>query len=238
MILFYTDNIKGDIAELPQVEAMHCVKTLRKKVGDKVQFVDGQGNWYKGNIIGTGKKSCSIGITSVVSDFNKRTHYLHIAIAPTKNINRFEWFLEKATEFGIDEITPLLCFHSERKTVRLDRLEKVVVAAMKQSLKAYLPKLNPLTSFKDFLKSQNIDESQKFIAHCQDGFSDAKLHLKNVGKERQKITILIGPEGDFSSKEVELALNQNFQEVSLGKERLRTETAGLAACHIVNLINY
>lgn len=238
MILFYTNNIKNDIAELPEEEAMHCVKTLRKRVGDAIQFVDGQGNWYQGKIIGTTKKAVSIGIESVIAEHEKRNHYLHIAIAPTKNINRFEWFLEKATEFGIDEITPLLCFHSERKNVREDRLEKVVVAAMKQSLKAYLPKINPMTSFKDFLKSQNINESQKFIAHCQDGFSEAKFHLKNAAKQGENTTILIGPEGDFSSKEVELALSQNFQEISLGKERLRTETAGLAACHIISLLNY
>ncbi|MFK7950508.1 MAG: 16S rRNA (uracil(1498)-N(3))-methyltransferase [Saprospiraceae bacterium] len=248
MILFYTNNIKNGIAELPQEEAMHCLKTLRKKVGDAIQFVDGQGSWYKGKIIGTGKKSVSIGIESVIENYNKRNHYLHIAIAPTKNINRFEWFLEKATEFGIDEITPLLCYHSERKKIRLDRLQKVVVAAMKQSLKAYEPKINDLTSFKDFLKAQNNlenpSENQKFIAHCQDGFSDAKLHLKNIAgvypetsATKQAITILIGPEGDFSSNEVELALSQNFQEISLGKERLRTETAGLAACHIISLLN-
>lgn len=240
MILFYTNNIKNNIAELPQEEAMHCLKTLRKKVGDAIQFVDGQGNWYKGRIIGTGKKSVSIGIESVISAYNKRNHYLHIAIAPTKNINRFEWFLEKATEFGIDEITPLLCFHSERKNVRLDRLEKVVIAAMKQSLKAYKPKINELTSFKDFLNIQNnLDnsaENQKFIAHCQDGFSEEKLHLKNMNL-KLKTTILIGPEGDFSSDEVQLALSHDFQEISLGNERLRTETAGLAACHIVNLVN-
>ncbi|MFT5834811.1 MAG: 16S rRNA (uracil1498-N3)-methyltransferase [Cognaticolwellia sp.] len=241
MILFYTNNIKGDIAELPQEEAMHCVKTLRKKVGDDIQFVDGQGNWYHGKIIGTGKKAVSIGIEKVISAHNQRNHYLHIAIAPTKNINRFEWFLEKATEFGIDEITPLLCFHSERKTIRNDRLEKVVVAAMKQSLKAYVPKVNPLTSFKDFLKSADIgesqSESQKFIAHCQDDFLEEKVHLKNATNEGEKVTILIGPEGDFSSNEIESALSQNFQPISLGKERLRTETAGLAACHIVNLVN-
>ncbi len=241
MILFYTNNIKNNVAELPQEEAMHCLKALRKKVGDEIQFVDGQGNWYKGKIIGTGKKTVSIGIESIIENYNSRNHYLHIAIAPTKNINRLEWFLEKSTEFGIDEITPLLCDHSERKKIRLDRLEKVVIAAMKQSLKAYLPKINDLTSFKDFLKTQNnlenTAESQKFIAHCQDGFSDEKLHLKNKALNKSKITILIGPEGDFSSTEVELALSQNFQEISLGKERLRTETAGLAACHIVNLIN-
>lgn len=241
MNLFYTNQINNNVAELPQDEAMHCLKALRKKVGDDLEFVDGNGNWYKGKIIGTGKKSVSVGIESIINTYNKRNHYLHIAIAPTKNINRLEWFLEKATEFGIDEITPLLCFHSERKNIRLDRLEKVVIAAMKQSLKAYKPKINELTTIKNFLKEQNKpnnrSECQKFIAHCQDGFTDNKLHLKNVAAINSQTIILIGPEGDFSSNEVEMALSYDFQEISLGKERLRTETAGLAACHIVNLIN-
>ncbi len=237
MILFYTNNVKGDIAELSQEEAMHCVKTLRKKVGDVIQFVDGDGNFYTGKVIGLDKKSVSIGIENVVTCFNQRNHYLHIAIAPTKNIDRFEWFLEKATEFGIDEITPLHSFHSERKNVREDRLEKVVIAAMKQSLKAYLPKINPLTTFKDFLNLVKNVESQKFIAHCQEDLSGAKPHLKDAAKQGQKVTILIGPEGDFSLNEVQSALTHDFQPISLGKERLRTETAGLAACHIVNLLN-
>ncbi len=233
MFLFYSDNIKDDIAELPQVEAMHCVKTLRKKVGDTIHFVDGKGGLYSGKIIGTGKKTCTIGIETV--DFQEsRKPKLHIAIAPTKNINRLEWFLEKTTEFGIDEITPLLCFHSERKNIRLDRLEKVVLSAMKQSLKRYLPKLNDLTNFKDFINSENIQESQKIIAHCQTG---REGHLKEVYNVGQNTTILIGPEGDFSDKEIELALQQQFQPISLGESRLRTETAGIAACHIFNLKN-
>lgn len=234
MFLFYSNNIKGDIAELPQEEAMHCVKTLRKKVGDTIHFVDGKGNLYSGKIIGTGKKSCTIGIESV--DFQaERKAKIHIAIAPTKNINRFEWFLEKATEFGIDEITPILCFHSERKNIRLDRLEKVVLSAMKQSLKRYLPKLNDLTTFKDFINSQNIPESQKIIAHCQTG---QEGHLKDVYQTGQNATILIGPEGDFAETEIQMALQQQFQPISLGEARLRTETAGIAACHIFNLNNF
>ena len=233
MFLFYTNQIKGNIAELPQEEAMHCVRTLRKKIGDTIHFVDGKGGLYSGKIIGTGKKSCTIGIESV--DYQKeRKPKIHIAIAPTKNINRFEWFLEKTTEFGIDEITPLLCFHSERKNIRLDRLEKVILSAMKQSLKSYLPKLNDLTSFKDFINSQNNQESQKIIAHCQ---TEREGHLKDVYKVGQNATILIGPEGDFAEAEIEMALQQKFQPISLGKARLRTETAGIAACHIFNLRN-
>lgn len=241
MILFYTNSIKDNVAELPPEEALHCLITLRKKVGDKIEFVDGNGNWYKGTIIGTGKKTVSIGIDSVTESYNKRGHYLHIAIAPTKNINRFEWFLEKATEFGIDEITPLICHHSERKKVRIDRLEKILKSAMKQSLKAYLPKLNELTTFKDFIQKQELLEitsnTQRFIAHCQSNFTDEKEHLKNMAFAKSQATILIGPEGDFSNKEVEQALNIGFQEISLGKERLRTETAGIAACHIITLAN-
>lgn len=241
MILFYTNSIKNNVAELPPEEALHCLITLRNKVGDKIEFVDGNGNWYKGTIIGTGKKTVSIGIDSVVESYNKRGHYLHIAIAPTKNINRFEWFLEKATEFGIDEITPLICHHSERKKVRIDRLEKILKSAMKQSLKAYLPKLNELTSFKYFIQKQELiemtNDAQRFIAHCQSTFTDEKKHLKNMASAKSQITILIGPEGDFSSKEVEQALDLGFQEISLGNERLRTETAGIAACHMVTLAN-
>ncbi len=233
MFLFYSNNIKDDIAELPQEEAMHCVKTLRKKVGDTIHFVDGKGGLYSGKIIGTGKKTCTIGIETV--DYQaKRKPKIHIAIAPTKNINRFEWFLEKTTEFGVDEITPLLCFHSERKNIRLDRLEKVIQSAMKQSLKAHLPKLNDLTSFKDFINSEKTTESQKIIAHCQTG---REGHLKDVYNVGQNATILIGPEGDFATAEIEIALQEKFQPISLGEARLRTETAGIAACHIFNLRN-
>ena len=241
MIIFYTDIIKEEVAELPTDEALHCLITLRKRVGDKVQFVDGKGNWYKGAIIGVGKRSVTIGINSVTENYNKRNHYLHIAIALTKNITRFEWFLEKATEFGIDEITPLICQRSERKRVRIDRLEKVVKSAMKQSLKAYLPKLNEPILFNDFVQRQEETEiegeKQLFIAHCQDGFTDEKHHLKNMASANSHVTILIGPEGDFTNNEVQLALDCGYQEISLGNERLRTETAGIAACHLITLAN-
>jgi 16S rRNA (uracil1498-N3)-methyltransferase len=232
LILFYTNNISDKIATLEGDEAMHCMKTLRKKVGDAISFVDGNGGWYEGKLVSTSKKSCTIAIEKQTILPQRADYYLHIAIAPTKNINRLEWFLEKCTEIGIDEITPILCQRSERKNIRLDRLEKILVAAMKQSLKAYLPKLNELTKLSDCLKNANPDE--KFIAHCNDG---EKVHLKNAYSPRENVLILIGPEGDFSNEEVDLALENDFKAITLGKERLRTETAGIVACHSVRFLN-
>lgn len=234
MNLFYTNNIEENIAILPETEARHCVQVLRKRVGDAIQFVDGNGGFYEGFIDETGKKKCIIKIEKQIQNFGKRNHYLHIAIAPTKNIDRFEWFLEKATEIGIDEITPLYCEHSERKRIRLDRLEKVILSAMKQSLKAYLPKLNDLTKFNDFILNIKRDKEPKFIAHCEKG---EKTHLKNNSLNGENVTILVGPEGDFSPAEIKKANQHDFGSISLGTSRLRTETAGIVACNIVNLLN-
>jgi len=153
-------------------------------------------------------------------------------VAPTKNIDRFEWMIEKATEIGVDEITPLLCEHSERKQVNNERLQKVLISAMKQSLKAYLPRLNNLTNFETFL-SNNIEE-HKFIAHCDEGF---KKHLFTQIKPRERVLVLVGPEGDFSPSEIVRARKLGFTEVSLGNSRLRTETAGVVVCEVVNLVN-
>ena len=157
---------------------------------------------------------------------------VHIAIAPTKNIERIEWFLEKATEIGINRVTPLLCRFSERKEIKAERLEKVMISAMKQSLKAYLPQLDELTRFNEFI--QQPFDGQKYIAHCDNQHRDL---LRNKVIPGQNYLILIGPEGDFSTEEIELALKHGFQPVSLGESRLRTETAGLVACHTVNLLN-
>lgn len=235
MILFYTTNIKGKIATLEGDEAMHCMKTLRKKVGDRVSIMDGKGSWYDGTLVSTSKKSCDIAIENQRFEESRASFKLHIAIAPTKNINRLEWFLEKATEIGIDEITPILCQRSERKTVRLDRLEKIILAATKQSLKSYVPQLNPLTKLEDFIKKEATEHTQKMIAHCNDG---EKVALKNAYESPQNALILIGPEGDFSMEEVELAVENGFNTIGLGKERLRTETAGIVACHTVNLLDF
>ena len=232
MQLFYVPDISGAEVILNETESKHAIRVLRLKEGDEIELVDGKGGFYKARIQNANPKKCQLCIIESQTDFGKKDFHLHIAIAPTKNIDRTEWFLEKCTEIGIDEFTPLLSEHSERKVIKPERLEKILVSAMKQSVKAYLPKLNGLTKLSDLL-SQATD-TKKFIAHCNEG---EKQHLKNVVKPGDKVLILIGPEGDFSPEEVDLALESGFEAISLGNARLRTETAGVVACHIVNLAN-
>lgn len=231
MQLFYIPDITGDSATLNETESKHAVKVLRMSEGTRVRIVDGKGGFYKAEISDAHPKKCRLSVLEVHKESRRKNYRLHIAIAPTKNIARFEWFLEKATEIGIDEITPLSSEHSERKTIKSDRLEKILVSAMKQSQKAFLPQLNKLVSFNDFI--QNFSENEKFIAHCNIG---EKPRLKNVLKKGENVLILIGPEGDFSVDEVAAAKETGFREISLGDERLRTETAGIVACHTVNLV--
>lgn len=242
MNIFYTTHIEGDYAYLPQEEARHCVQVLRKKEGDSLFVIDGKGGFYEGHIFETGKKKCVIKLNKATLDFGKRPYRLHVAIAPPKNINRFEWFLEKATEIGIDEITPILCQRSERKNIRNDRLEKIILSATKQSLKAYVPQLHSLTKFQDFIKkeifhptTEHTISSQKFIAHCEE--DTQKTHLQDNYHKAHNVTMLIGPEGDFTPEEIDLAIQHGFGSVSLGKTRLRLETAGIMACCIINLKN-
>jgi len=232
MHIFYAPDISGNLYTLNEDESKHCIRVLRLDVGDEITIVDGNGGLFKTRIVQPEPKRCQVEVYETIHEFEKRNHYLHIAIAPTKNIERFEWFLEKATEIGIDEITPLLCEHSERKVVNKERLEKIIVSAMKQSIKAYLPKLNQMVPYKQFIQAKN--EGDLFIAHC---YKKELTHLKNEVKLNQKSTILIGPEGDFSPEEVSMALQHCYEEISLGSSRLRTETAGIVACHITNLIN-
>jgi len=231
MNLFYTNDIKDNIATFDEVETRHCIHSLRKQIGDVINFVDGNGKCYKGGITSSAKKSFQVTIAKMEVWIQNRSNYLHIAIAPTKNIARFEWFLEKATEIGIDEITPILTFHSERKRIRVDRLDKIVLSAMKQSLKANLPKINELIKYKDWLKTEV--SGKKYIAYVE----EKNLHLKDTIVSGQDVTILIGPEGGFSKEEVALAKNNNFVSVSLGASRLRTETAAIVACHTNQIIN-
>lgn len=233
MILFYCPNIVGGLAELDAEEAHHCTQVLRRQIGDTVHLIDGTGGWFEGVIAEAGKRRCMVQIQKEIKPYQPRNHYLHIALAPTKNIDRTEWFVEKATEIGVDEITMLLCKRSERKQVRMDRLEKVAVTAMKQSLRAFLPKLNELTTIEALMKKQIA--GHKYIAYCGDDVP-AKA-LNGLYEKGEPATILIGPEGDFTPDEVEKALTQGYQAVSLGAHRLRTETAGLVACHTVNLKN-
>ena len=234
MHLFYTPGIqlKDDVYLLSEEESKHCIRVLRLKQGDEVILINGQGGWFTAEITDAHPKRTLVKILSVIPNFNQRNHYLHIAIAPTKNIERFEWFLEKATEIGIDEITPILCANSERRDVKIDRLSKRIAAAMKQSLKAYHPKLNPLTPFTEFVEA--VDHENKFIAHCMSG---EKVYLKDRLSASSSCTILIGPEGDFNPKELATAFQYDFEPISLGAARLRTETAALAVCFEVNYLN-
>ncbi|WMX14558.1 MULTISPECIES: 16S rRNA (uracil(1498)-N(3))-methyltransferase [unclassified Aureispira] len=234
MQLFYAHQVEGTTAFLDQEETRHCIKTLRKNIHDVISLTDGLGNMYEGKIVDFNKKSCTIQIIQRIETTDQRNFRLHLAIAPTKNISRLEWFLEKTTELGIDEITFILCQRSERKNIRLDRLEKVVLAAAKQSLKSIFPKINDLTKFKDFLPAAN-NATFKGIAHCN---TPNLPHLKKVLNPNVKeVLLLIGPEGDFSEEEVAWAKDSGFEEIGLGTSRLRTETAGIAACHTVHLLH-
>lgn len=232
MHLFYTPELNGKIHTLNEMESKHCIKVLRLSQNDKIQLIDGKGGFYTAQIIDTNPKKCSVQIICEQKEYGKRDYYLHIAIAPTKNNDRFEWFLEKATEIGIDEITPLVCEHSERKVIKEERFEKIMISAVKQSIKAYKPKLNKLTNYAGFIASEHIGD--KFIAHCEES---AKEALKTAYIKGNSAVILIGPEGDFTPQEIEVAKQNNFREISLGKSRLRTETAGIVACHTINLLN-
>ena len=233
MQLFYNSDIKqGDITFFfDKEESKHIVKVLRKKERDKIFITNGLGYLFESEIILASEKKCEVKITKE-SFQEPDKFYTHIAVAPTKMNDRLEWFLEKATEIGIHEITPIICDHSERKVYKIDRAEKIIQAAMKQSLHYYIPKINEPISFSQFVKS-NI-ERQKFIAHCEE---TDKKSFKNEVKKEEKITILIGPEGDFSTKEINLAIENHFIPVTLGNTRLRTETAALVACHTIALIN-
>jgi len=232
MQLFYVPGISGNEIILDETESKHAIRVLRLQKGNRIQVVDGKGGFYETEITDANPKKCRLSIVNSILEFGKRNFHLHVAIAPTKNIDRFEWFLEKATEIGIDEITPLLTSHSERKTINQERLEKIMVSAMKQSLKAYLPQLDELTTFKELIINNKTEN--KFIAYCDE---IQKNHLKDLATKGNNTLILIGPEGDFSSDEVNLAIQNGFKVVSLGESRLRTETAGIVACHIVNLAN-
>lgn len=202
------------------------------EVGQPIQLVDGRGGWYTAVLKEVHPKRAVVDVVAVKTAHYSRPYHLHVAVAPTKQVERLEWFLEKATEVGVDEITPIICEHSERKDVKADRLNKVMVAAMKQSLKAYLPKLNRTTKLSDFLKSR--DGGQSFIAHCAEG---EKHYLSQLLTPFGRYTILIGPEGDFSTAEIQAAMDRGYAPISLGDTRLRTETAALTACLEVSILN-
>ena len=234
MQLFYNETLQENAKELifDKIESKHIVRVLRKSTGDVLQITNGKGLLFTAEIIIASDKKCHAKITQQIEKPKPWKYQLHIAIAPTKLNDRFEWFLEKATEIGIDEITPIICDNSERRVVKLERFEKIIQSAMKQSLKFTLPKINEPVKFKDFIRQDFI--TKVCIAHCEAG--DKKL-LQEVIYPKENALILIGPEGDFSSNEIKLAEEKSCIPISLGESRLRTETAGLVAVQNIAFIN-
>lgn len=233
MNLFYSEHITNNAIILTDEESIHCTKVLRKSVGNTIHVIDGKGNLFLAKIEEISKKQCVCSIVETQNNFGQHSHHVRMCIAPTKNIDRFEFFVEKAVEIGINEIIPILCENSERKILKLERIERIVISAMKQSYKAQKPIIHELTDIKSILKTQF--DGIKCIAHCEE--NEEKKLLQTVAQKNHQHTILIGPEGDFSKSEIELALKNNWTAISLGNSRLRTETAGIVAVHTISLIN-
>lgn len=233
MYLFYAPNIAVEPV-LPEEESGHCVQVLRRTTGDEIMVTDGVGNLYRCAITNPHRKHCEVKIVSVETPAPLHEGFIRICVAPTKNIDRLEWCIEKCVEMGVDEIVPILCDHSERKTVNIERLNKILVSAAKQSLKTRFPVLQPLTKMTDLHLN-----GDKFIAHCIEGYkpTDNKYALQQRVVRGHETTILIGAEGDFSPQEVKWALENEYIPVSLGAARLRTETAAIVACHTAVLVN-
>jgi len=233
MQLFYHPDITETTSffSFDETESKHLVKVLRKQTGDQIWVTNGKNQGFEAEITVDNPKKCTLKVTRVHHK-NPRNYYLHMVVAPTKMNDRYEWFLEKAVEIGVDEITPILCKHAERKHIKPERFHKILIAAMKQSLQYQLPKLNEMITFEDFM--QQPFNGQLFIAHCR---TTERATLKRKALADHKVTLLIGPEGDFSEAEINLSVKKEFIPVSLGKTRLRTETAAIVACHTVALIN-
>jgi 16S rRNA (uracil1498-N3)-methyltransferase len=229
MHLFYNPHIQGDSFELEEQESKHAIRVLRLVRDDRVILVDGRGGWYEAAIIDDHPKRCKLQILSYTPDYRPLSYSLHLAVAPTKNLDRFEWFLEKATEIGISEITPLICKRSERRQVKYERLEKILVSAMKQSLKAYKPKLNNPVSMEEFLRTDQ--QGTLGIAHCYPLERKGIKELDHSGT----YTLMVGPEGDFTEVEVSNALKAGYVPFHLGESRLRTETAALYITTAISL---
>lgn len=234
---FYIENsqwidLNTSKIRLSEEEARHAIRVLRLHLGDKISATDGKGNWFNCSIHVITKRECILHIDQHIENHGKRNYHIHLAVAPTKNIKRFEWFLEKATEMGIDEITPIISAHSERRDIKIDRSIKVITAAMKQSLKAYHPVLNEAEKLDSFIKKNIIGD--KYIAHLID---ENQLDLKNAYSQNSDVCILIGPEGDFSKEEVIKCTENGYIPVKMGNQRLRTETAAIVACNTIHFVN-
>ena len=231
MIIFYAPCL-STCSELPEEESGHVVRVLRHTVGDEIDVVDGNGMWYHCRIASAHPKHCSVEILSSHSD-SHWPYRVELAIGPTKNLDRMEWWLEKSVEIGLDRFVPLRCRFSERKELKTERMRKIAISAMKQSLKATLPQIDEMADFKRFIEEPF--DGQKFIAHCMD--NQPRHLLSHLVRKDSDVRILIGPEGDFSQDEVSFALQNGYLPISLGDQRLRTETAALVSVHTVHLIN-
>lgn len=233
MQIFYAPDITSNTYTLDENESKHIIRVLRMSKGNEVKLIDGKGNLYEGYICEPDSKKCTIEITRIIRNFEKCNYRLHIAISPLKNPERFEWFIEKSVEIGITEITPLICKNSEKKIIKTERVNNLIISAMKQSLKSVKPILNTSCLFHDFIKMNHNGDCM--IAHCNTGFS--RINISEVTARGNEALIMIGPEGDFSDEEIKAAISSGFKSVDLGQSRLRTETAGVAACHSIYFIN-
>jgi 16S rRNA (uracil1498-N3)-methyltransferase len=233
MQLFFQEQITEPISFLTEEESRHLIRVLRKKQGDLITLTDGKGMIYESVILEANPKKAGLKILSKSIAANDN-FYIHLAIAPTKNPDRMEWMAEKITEIGFHELTLMETINSERSFIKTDRLQKKIISACKQSLKFRTPILNPSTQFNKLIQSNDFSDYQKFIAHIS---PHEIQHLIKLALPEKKYLLLIGPEGDFDDKEIKAALDAGFRAVSLGKSRLRTETAGLAGIHILQLIN-
>lgn len=231
MIIFIA-KVDGDRGQLTADESWHCAKVLRKKAGDAVHLIDGKGNFYEGTLEVVSEKQCLVKVSKGPIQQTKKNYVLHLAIAPTKQIDRIEWMIEKAVEIGVDEISFIQCKNSERTNIKTERILKIVESAVKQSLQAFIPKVNDLRPIKELMLKAS--EDQKLIAHC---FDSPKSKIKELQFGNKSTLILIGPEGDFTKEEVELAEQNKFVALSLGDTRLRTETAGLYICQAASLLS-
>ena len=229
---FYSDKIFDDIIILPENEAHHILKVLRKNQGDTLIIVDGKGGWYETVLVTDEIQNCKLRIIEKKEKYGKPNHYIHIAIAPPKSHDRAEWFVEKCVEIGVQEISFVLTKNSERNNIKMNRIKKRAVSSMKQSLRAYLPQINDILSFGDFVET--CSNSEKYVGYLRDGNTNFLLSITKPG---DNYCVLIGPEGDFNPEEIKHALTFGFQCISLGENRLRIETAGLVACHILNIMN-
>jgi 16S rRNA (uracil1498-N3)-methyltransferase len=232
MHIFYTPDISGKTYTLDENESKHCIRVLRLKKGDDINLVDGIGGFYTAQIVNDNPKSCELEIKNIDHDFEKRSYNFHLAVAPTKNPDRLEWLVEKAVEIGIDEFTPVICEHSERKKINIERLERIAVAAMKQSMKAYKPLIREAASFESLVA--RVDSQVKLIAHCDE---QSGKTINTFYQKGQSVVCLVGPEGDFSNNEIQAANKAGFKGITLGNSRLRTETAGLVVCHTIYFLN-